>query len=220
GGGQKANFSEATDRLEVVSWWVSPSEHPAFEVLLNTFKAANPKVNVIDGSIAGGGGSNVQVALLPVCGPAILPMYGRRSWAVRFVRGSTRNASQTCPPCTNARAWIRPCRRRCSTQRPIGSRRGGCRQGHTAGMFCGSTSGSCVRPALLFPVPATRRKPSATIWPKWRQAVKRRCAWAAKTGSPQRSCSRTLCSGWSAQTDGPRFTTTHSTGEDPNSDRH
>ena len=63
GGGQKANFSEATDRLEVVSWWVSPSEHPAFEVLLNTFKAANPTVNVIDGSIAGGGGSNVQVAL-------------------------------------------------------------------------------------------------------------------------------------------------------------
>ncbi|MDT5247382.1 MAG: glucose/mannose transport system substrate-binding protein [Mycobacterium sp.] len=30
GGGQKANFSDATDRLEIVSWWVSPSEHPAF----------------------------------------------------------------------------------------------------------------------------------------------------------------------------------------------
>jgi glucose/mannose transport system substrate-binding protein len=63
GGGQKANFSEPTDRLEVVSWWVSPSEHPAFEILLNAFKAQNPKVNVIDGSIAGGGGSNVQIAL-------------------------------------------------------------------------------------------------------------------------------------------------------------
>lgn len=63
GGGQTANFSEPTDRLEVVSWWVSPSEHPAFEALLNAFKAANPDVNVIDGSIAGGGGSNVQVAL-------------------------------------------------------------------------------------------------------------------------------------------------------------
>jgi glucose/mannose transport system substrate-binding protein len=63
GGGQKANFSEPTDRLEVVSWWVSPSEHPAFEVLLNAFKSKNPKVDVIDGSIAGGGGSNVQVAL-------------------------------------------------------------------------------------------------------------------------------------------------------------
>ncbi len=63
GGGQKANFSEPTDRLEVVSWWVSPSEHPALEVLLNAFKNANPNVNVIDGSIAGGGGSNVQVVL-------------------------------------------------------------------------------------------------------------------------------------------------------------
>jgi glucose/mannose transport system substrate-binding protein len=62
GGGQTANFSEPTDRLEVVSWWVSPSEHPAFEVLLNAFKAKNPNVNVIDGSIAGGGGSNVQFA--------------------------------------------------------------------------------------------------------------------------------------------------------------
>ena len=63
GGGQKGNFSDPTDRLEVVSWWVSPSEHPAFEVLLNAFRAGNPDVEVIDGAIAGGGGSNVQVAL-------------------------------------------------------------------------------------------------------------------------------------------------------------
>ena len=63
GAGQKANFSEPTDRLEVVSWWVSPSEHPAFEVLLNAFRGGNPDVEVIDGAIAGGGGSNVQVAL-------------------------------------------------------------------------------------------------------------------------------------------------------------
>ena len=63
GGGQKANFSEPTDRLEVVSWWVSPSEHPAFEVLLNAFRDGNPDVEVVDGAIAGGGGSNVQVAL-------------------------------------------------------------------------------------------------------------------------------------------------------------
>jgi glucose/mannose transport system substrate-binding protein len=63
GGGQKANFSESTDQLDVVSWWVSPSEHPAFEVLLDAFKAKNSGVTVTDGSIAGGGGSNVQVAL-------------------------------------------------------------------------------------------------------------------------------------------------------------
>lgn len=62
-GGQKGNFSEPTNRLEVMSWWVSPSEHPALEVLLNAFKTANPNVNVIDASIAGGAGSNVQVAL-------------------------------------------------------------------------------------------------------------------------------------------------------------
>ena len=62
-GGQKGNFSDPTDRLEVMSWWVSPSEHPALEVLLNAFKAQNPKVDVIDASIAGGAGSSVQVAL-------------------------------------------------------------------------------------------------------------------------------------------------------------
>jgi len=63
GGGQKGNFSEPTDRLEVMSWWVSPSEHPALEVLLNAFKTANPDVDVTDASIEGGAGSNVQVAL-------------------------------------------------------------------------------------------------------------------------------------------------------------
>jgi len=64
GGGQSSNFKEPTDRLEVVSWWSSPSEHRALEVLLNAFRAANPKVtNVIDGAVAGGGGSNVQIAL-------------------------------------------------------------------------------------------------------------------------------------------------------------
>ena len=196
GGGQKANFSEATDRLEVVSWWVSPSEHPAFEVLLNAFKAANPNVECDRWCHRRGRWEQRP-------GRARCPSAGRRSsrcvadvpgqFASRV--GRRRAASLMCPPCTNARAWIAPCRRRCSTQRPIGSRRGGCRQGHTAEMFCGSTSGSCVRPALLFPVPATPAEAFGNDWPKWRQAVKRRCALAAKTGSPRRSCSRTLCWG-------------------------
>jgi glucose/mannose transport system substrate-binding protein len=63
GGSQKGNFSDSTDRLEVMSWWVSPSEHPALEVLVNAFKAQSPKVDVVDASIAGGAGSSVQVAL-------------------------------------------------------------------------------------------------------------------------------------------------------------
>jgi glucose/mannose transport system substrate-binding protein len=54
---------QPTDRLEVVSWWTSASEKPAFESLLNSYRAAQPGVNVIDGAVAGGGGSNVQVVL-------------------------------------------------------------------------------------------------------------------------------------------------------------
>ncbi|MEV3902361.1 ABC transporter substrate-binding protein [Mycobacterium sp. NPDC050551] len=63
GGGQQANFSEATDRLEVVSWWASSSERPALDVLLDAFTSAHPDVEIVDGAITGGGGSNVQVAL-------------------------------------------------------------------------------------------------------------------------------------------------------------
>jgi glucose/mannose transport system substrate-binding protein len=88
GGGQKANFSEPTDRLEVMSWWVSPSEHPALEVLLNAFKSANPKVNVIDASIAGGAGSNVQVVL-----------------AARLRSGDPPDVWQTFPG-SSLRAWV------------------------------------------------------------------------------------------------------------------
>ncbi len=62
--GSGGNYSDSTDRLEVVSWWVSPSEKPAFQSLLDAFKKANPDVtDVVDGSIAGGGGSNVHIAL-------------------------------------------------------------------------------------------------------------------------------------------------------------
>lgn len=88
GGGQNANFSSFTNQLDVVSWWVSPSEHPAFEVLLNAFKAKYPGVNVTDGTIAGGGGSNVQVAL-----------------AARLQAGDPPDVWQTFPG-TSLRAWV------------------------------------------------------------------------------------------------------------------
>ena len=63
GGGGKANFTDPTDRVEVMSWWVSASERPALRTLLDAYKSQHPGVQVIDGSIAGGGGSNVQIAL-------------------------------------------------------------------------------------------------------------------------------------------------------------
>lgn len=52
-----------TDRLEVLSWWTSASEHPALQSLFDAFTAANPGVTVTDGAVSGGAGSNVAVVL-------------------------------------------------------------------------------------------------------------------------------------------------------------
>lgn len=52
-----------TDKLEVISWWTSGSEHPALQSLFDAFTAANPGVTITDGAVAGGGGSNVAVVL-------------------------------------------------------------------------------------------------------------------------------------------------------------
>lgn len=49
--------------LEVFSWWTSGSEDAALKELINGFKAQNPGVNVVNGAVAGGGGSNAQAVL-------------------------------------------------------------------------------------------------------------------------------------------------------------
>lgn len=58
-----APSTEATNRLEVLSWWTSASEKPALDQLFTDYKAAHPGVEVVDLSVAGGSGSNVQVIL-------------------------------------------------------------------------------------------------------------------------------------------------------------
>lgn len=58
-----APSTSATNRLEVLSWWTSASEKPALEQLFTDYKAAYPGVEVVDLSVAGGSGSNVQVVL-------------------------------------------------------------------------------------------------------------------------------------------------------------
>ncbi len=63
GSGGDVATQQPTDRLEVVSWWTSASEKPALESLFNSYRAAHPGVTVIDGAVAGGGGSNVSVVL-------------------------------------------------------------------------------------------------------------------------------------------------------------
>jgi len=52
-----------TDKLEVVSWWTSGSEHAALDVLFTDYKKAHADVTIQNAAVAGGGGSNVQVVL-------------------------------------------------------------------------------------------------------------------------------------------------------------
>ncbi len=63
GGGGDVAAQQPTNRLEVVSWWTSASEKPALESLLDSYRTAHSGVTVVDGAVAGGGGSNVQVVL-------------------------------------------------------------------------------------------------------------------------------------------------------------
>ncbi len=55
--------SATTDKLDVISWWTSPSEKAALTVLYDAFRTANPGVQIADGAVVGGSGSNVQVVL-------------------------------------------------------------------------------------------------------------------------------------------------------------
>ncbi len=208
GGGQKANFTDPTDRLEVVSWWVSPSEHPAFEVLLNAFKADNPKVEVIDGSIAGGGGSNVQVALAARLRAGDPPDVWQtflgsslRAWVdagriadVSAVYERT-GLDQTMPATLldaatyRVKAW----------GVPTGSHRGNnlwfnLRVLHDAG--------------IAVPAAGYTSENFASDLAKVAASGRTRCAWAVKIASLPPSCSKTPCSASSAPMAGPRFVTT------------
>jgi glucose/mannose transport system substrate-binding protein len=53
----------STKNLEVLSWWTSGSESAALNVLFDDFRKANPGVSIVNGAVAGGGGSNAQVVL-------------------------------------------------------------------------------------------------------------------------------------------------------------
>ena len=216
GGGQKANFSEPTDRLEVVSWWVSPSEHPAFEVLLNAFKAGNPDVEVIDGAIAGGGGSNVQIALAERLRAGDPPDVWQtflgsslRAWADagRIVDVSrvfeSSGLDKTMPPTLleaatyRVKAW----------GVPTGSHRG------NVLWF----SQRVLREAgVAAPGPGYTMEAFETDLAKVAASGKTALCLGGKDRFTPPSCSRTLCSELSAPTDGPGFATIPSTGGDPN----
>lgn len=61
--GKETSATEATDKLEVMSWWTSASEAPAFKVLTDAYAAANSGVQVTNASVTGGAGANARVEL-------------------------------------------------------------------------------------------------------------------------------------------------------------
>jgi len=50
-------------KLEVFSWWTSGGEADALNALFNQFKTYNPTAEIINATIAGGGGSNARAVL-------------------------------------------------------------------------------------------------------------------------------------------------------------
>src|SRR3954453_5380843 len=55
--------AKGEDSLEVFSWWTSPGESKALQALFDAFTAANPGVEVVNATVAGGGGVNAKAVL-------------------------------------------------------------------------------------------------------------------------------------------------------------
>lgn len=51
------------DKLEVFSWWTSGGEAAALDALFNTFKGLSPSTEIINATVAGGGGSAARGVL-------------------------------------------------------------------------------------------------------------------------------------------------------------
>jgi glucose/mannose transport system substrate-binding protein len=61
--GTRQAVAQAEDALEVFSWWTSPGEAKALQALFDAFTAANPGVEVVNATVAGGAGVNAKAVL-------------------------------------------------------------------------------------------------------------------------------------------------------------
>jgi glucose/mannose transport system substrate-binding protein len=61
--GAQTPAAEGEDQLEIFSWWTTAGEAAGLEELFKAFSATNPNVEVINAAVAGGAGTNAQVAL-------------------------------------------------------------------------------------------------------------------------------------------------------------
>ncbi len=55
--------AEAEGKLEVFSWWTSGGEAAALDTLFQSFQAASPDVEIVNATVAGGGGSAARGVL-------------------------------------------------------------------------------------------------------------------------------------------------------------
>jgi glucose/mannose transport system substrate-binding protein len=58
------SIQAAENKLEVFSWWTSGGESAALEALLTVYKKQNPGVEIVNATVAGGGGSAARPVLL------------------------------------------------------------------------------------------------------------------------------------------------------------
>ena len=61
--GALAAMAQDAGTLEVFSWWTSPGEAAALQTLFDAFLAANEGVEIVNATVAGGGGVNAQAVL-------------------------------------------------------------------------------------------------------------------------------------------------------------
>jgi glucose/mannose transport system substrate-binding protein len=62
-GNAPTSATKSTKKLEVVSWWTSGSEAAALDALFAAFRASNPDVDIVNGAVPGGAGSEAIVEL-------------------------------------------------------------------------------------------------------------------------------------------------------------
>ena len=77
--GQAPVTSEAAgeDKLEVFSWWTSGGEAAALNGLFNIYKKQDPGVEIVNATVAGGGGSAARPVLQTVWPEVIRPTAGK-----------------------------------------------------------------------------------------------------------------------------------------------
>ena len=102
----------ADKKLEVFSWWTSGGEAAALDALFQAVKKADPGVQIINATVAGGGGSAARPVLRRALPAAILRIHGKPIPAGNFsVNMSLRTIANLSLTSIRAKDGTRSCQR-------------------------------------------------------------------------------------------------------------